>query len=374
MGLIIAMSVYQVRPGTQRSVDELLRVANENPGVEVVIYNKTGCKLTSRELTENVNIIELLPETFGQTIGRLKINDNDHVIWCNDDDYFSFQNDILASITDLGTDCLGLPEMAIVTSSDSYQIGWDSLIQASSISSRYQAYAITAAPLIFAVIPGPIFNIWTNYVRQSFIKFPYLDTQLNLACLTAKVLSKAPTHLYRYEAGNWESAQKMHETTERWIRELKLNKDAVFTLDLCRSIEDVVFIYTHPTCNPKMKEDFIKVLLDQFKFMSEIQKSFFTKTARGRIFVSLFTQSPIGLQRLVRKLYQYYYTRSEPKYNELRRFQTSLPRQVLDIFLGLADVSTFNDFKKMLNIEELNQYLCIPIEQVEHWKSMISDS
>jgi hypothetical protein len=368
------MSVYQVRPGTQRSVDELLRVATENTGVEVVIFNKTGCQLTGRDLTENINVIELLPETFGQTIGRLKIDDNDHIVWCNDDDYFNFQNDLLGSVTALGTDCLGLPEMAIVTSSHTYPIVWDSLIHASSISSRYEAYAITAAPLIFAVIPGPIFNIWTNYVRQSFIKFPYLDTQLNLACLMANVLSKSPTHRYRYEANNWESAEKMHQTTERWIKELKLNKNAVFTLDLCRSIEDVVFVYTHPTCSPEMKKEFIEILLDQFKFMSTIQKSFFIKTLRGRIFVRLFTHLPLGLQRPVRKLYQFYYTCSEPKYKELRKFQSSLPRQVLDVFLGLADISTIIDFQNMLNIEELSHYLCIPVEQVEHWKLMVSES
>ena len=46
MSLVIAMSVYRVRPGTRRSVDEMLRTARNNPQIEVVVFNKTGSPLT----------------------------------------------------------------------------------------------------------------------------------------------------------------------------------------------------------------------------------------------------------------------------------------------------------------------------------------
>jgi hypothetical protein len=372
MSLVIAMSVYKVRPGTRRSVDELLRTARNNPQIVVVIFNKTGLQLTNESVPANLRLVTVEPETFGETISRLEVKDEDTVIWCNDDDLFEFTENLLPLASRLGGKKVGLPVMSIETSSKTIDIDWGALSTASSISGRYQAYVQAAAPLIFVAIPGEIFNSWINYVKQTFVKFPYLDTQLNLACLTASSFEITTDYAYVYGAFNWESTQKMHETTETWVKQLGLNDDAVYTLDMCRAIDDIVFVSQIPNLESKIKREFLDVLFDHLSFMNQSHRTTLALRLRGRVFVSLFDSQPLPIKRILIQIYQYYYFRHESKHRGLARYRRKLPRNVSDKLLGGQRISSVEEFQSFLQIDGLHQYLSIPYEQVRFWRKVFS--
>jgi len=369
MSLVIAMSVYKVRSGTTRSVDEMLRTARNNPQIEVVIFNKTGRQLTDESAPANLRLVTVEPETFGETISRLKVKDEDTVIWCNDDDLFEFAENLLPLASRLEGKKVGLPIMSIETSSKKIDIDWSGLTTATCISERYQAYSQAPAPLIFAAIPGTIFNIWINYVKNIYVKFPYLDTQLNLACLTASSFEVTNDYTYVYGAFNWESSRKMHETTKTWIKDLGLDHDAVYTLDMCRAIDDIVFVSQMPNLESNTKREFLDVLFDHLSFMNQSHRTTLAPTLRGRVFVSFFDSQPLLIKRILIRIYQYYYFRHESKHRGLVRYRRKIPRNVSDKLFGGQRIASVEDFQSFLEIDGLHQYLSIPYEQVKFWRT-----
>jgi len=372
MSLVIAMSVYKVRPGTRRSVDELLRTARNNPQIVVVIFNKTGHQLTNESVPANLRLVTVEPETFGETISRLEVKDEDTVIWCNDDDLFEFAENLLPLASRLEGKKVGLPIMSIETSSKTIDVDWSALTAATCISERYQAYVQAAAPLIFASIPGEIFNTWIDYVKQTCVKFPYLDLQLNLACLTASSLEVTLDYAYVYGAFNWESTQKTHETTETWVKQLGLDRNAVYSLDMCRAIDDIVFVSQIPNLESKIKREFLDVLFDHLSFMNQSHRTSLAPTLRGRIFVTLFDSHPLPVKRILIQIYQYYYFRHESKHRGLVRYRRKIPRNVSDKLFGGQRIASIEDFQSFLEIDGLHQHLSIPYEQVKFWRTVFS--
>jgi hypothetical protein len=361
------MSVYQVRSGTQRSVDELLRVATQNPGVEVVIFNKSGLSLSDAVKPSNLSFTVLPPETFGETISRLQVQNDDYVIWCNDDDNFCFSESLLQVVDSLKLPVVGLPEMAINTSSEKIIINWTRLVDASGIRNRYAEYVSTGAPLIFSLIPGFIFNSWLSYVRDSPLKLPYFDTQLNLACLTIDSIKESGTHVYEYGAQNWESSNDYYSKL-RWVRELHLDEDLISTLDTCRLIENVVFVSTLNFENLELRTKYLRVLVRQFYFMNDAQRDLLSINFRGRLFVLLFMVSPITIRRFLMNSYQRYFFGPNSILKKPLKFGDNVPRKIANVFNGLVQIESADEFEKILTDKRLHEYLNLPKKHIVFWR------
>ena len=367
MGLVIATSVYKVRPGTLRSIDEFVRISLQNPELQVVVFNKTGSDLLKRDGPPNFKIFELLPEPFGETISRLEVDDHDYVIWCNDDDYFHFEDKILLLIQEIKSATVGLPTMSITAYSRELSIDWELLQTAPDIASRYAAYVIIGAPLIFSVLPGFVFNTWRSYIKEAPVKFPYFDTQLNVIALTAPRLELLGTHTYNYNAFNWE-AQNQPNSLRVWTEELGLNPNVALSLDLCRNIENVVFIKSSDLCDDK-KYQLLEVLLDQFYFMNTAQISMFSKNLRGRIFVQIFVISPSFIRRKLKMIYGVYFSSDVEKGSRNSIDLNLAPKEIRYLLDGTVKIHSLEQFEKILYWNDLHDLLDVPSSVVDFWRS-----
>jgi hypothetical protein len=367
VGLIIAMSVYQVRPGTQRSVDELLRVATENADIEVVIFNKTGESLSDDTKSSNLSFRVIPPETFGETISRLEVQNDDNVIWCNDDDDFYFSESLTQIVGSLKLPVVGLPKMTIATSSEKISISWTRLIDAKGIRNRYVEYVVTGAPLIFSLIPGFLFNSWLTYIRDSPLKLPYFDTQLNLACLTMNSMREMSTHVYEYGAQNWETVND-YDSKLRWVRELDLDEDLISKLDICRLIENIVFISSMDCCDSEVRTKFLRVLVRQFYFMNDAQRQSLSINFRGRLFVLLFTVSPLIVRRFLLNSYRRYFLGTNSPSQKPLKLGDNIPRRIANIFNGLVQIKSAEEFEIVLSDDKLHEFLNLPKKHIDFWR------
>jgi hypothetical protein len=231
------MSVLEIRDKTLENIGYLCKLATQNSTIEVTVFNKTKSTLLDAAAPDNLKVIETPKESLYQTMARLRIGDDSHVIWLNDDDDFHFFD--LSDLSKLEKLELKVPLMKLVTSSGSRELFTHDLIKAKSSTERYVAYWKNPVTLIFGVMPGKIFNTWTNYLEAIPVHLPYLDTQLNvLLCLSTKVTA-TDAYIYNYGGHNWENYDVQMQNLRRHAKFLHLDEESALSFDHARKIDDL---------------------------------------------------------------------------------------------------------------------------------------
>jgi hypothetical protein len=350
--LVIGMSVLEIRDNTMKNMRYLQKLAEENSAIEIIVFNKTQIDLIGEVTFNNLQVIETPKESLYETMAKLSVKDDSHIIWLNDDDEFclSVFDDFLSACS---TTTL-LPKLRMVTTGGEELVDWRTFVSAAKPHHRYNAYWGIAAPLIFSFIPGRLFNTWISYINDLPVHLPHLDTQLNvLVCLSNKV-EIARGYTYVYDARNWESSEKQILNAERHAKFLGLDESSVGAFAFARRIDDVAIVKYAQNKGLTNTNKLEKRLLSQFTPIQGAGKNFLLRN--------------FGTRAMRRRHIQ-----EIPTPSFQNEFIVNIPRRLQEIFTGVQTLRSARNLASALSEPGVAKSMRLPQELIDFWVKTLSE-
>ncbi len=353
----IGMSIVSIRSNTLKNLNYLYDFAELNPEIEIDIFNKTGKPFEDLRAKSNfrVHITDL--ENLYQTMSRLELESVSHVLWLNDDDAFSLPSN--ESLKLLSNHSVAFPEMSILTSEKITKIDWRPIFASTSKRDAFKNYWNTASPLFFCITPVEVFRVWISYFKDMELHLPHLDTQLNVLLAIQEDRLMLPNFTYTYGAENWESPEKLVESSLRFSRAFRRRDDFIYCMEIIRNIDNVCVLSAYSTaCDIPIPKDLMREVLLQFSPMQNGRPS--------RIFFKMIIRNLLPIFFL-RRLILY-----RMKDAARKSFILGLPKESLDFFLGSRILRSPHDLLAELEKENMADILMVPESMIRSWKFHLS--
>ncbi len=346
--IIIGMSIYKIQENTQRNLEYLTIVAEENPTCAVFVFDKTK-NLMFSPTSSNIFYQKVPIESLYETMCRIHLDIGQHIIWVNDDDQFHFEE--FDGIRELSVSEVGLPQLYLKSRGGFELLNLEGLVLASSQCEGYKVYWELAAPLFFSVIPEFIFRDWQKYVRSSPVIFSHLDTQLSLILSLAKSKKQIEKYVYQYDASNW-LGENILESLLNHLKQVNLAPEIMHYQGFLRKIEDISFLkYLERNTGQVFECEVYNQLLWQFQGLGEGKRNWIlanltpTRLRRKKILACLPNSSQI--------------------------FFSGIPKEFCDRIVGTKPFKSLSDISEFLNMPGASSVLQIPQDQLDFWKENI---
>ena len=350
----IGMSVLNIRSNTIKNLKYLQNFARLNQGIEVEIFNKTGESLGDLQNTENFNLYATQFEDLYQTMSRLDLESVSHVLWLNDDDSFLLPDS--AGLSKLACDSVAYPDMSILTSERLIKIDWQPIFLSTSMKNAFRNYWKIASPLFFCIIPVDLFKVWINYVNEMDLHLPHLDTQLNVLVAIQDKRQMIDNFSYTYGAENWETSEKLIESSLRFSRAFKKSDDFLYCMEIIRNIDNVCILSAYASeFKTAIPRNFLREVLLQFSPLQNGRSS--------RIFFKIIIRNwlPVSLRR---RLILF-----RMKDRKRKSFFLGIPKDSIDFFLGSKILRTPKDLLAELSKENMAALLMVPESMMICWQT-----
>ena len=349
----VGMSVVSIRPKTMQNLDYLFEFSRTNIDFEIQVFNKSGVPLGNFPKTSNFSIQPVNYESLYQTMARLDLEGFSHVLWLNDDDSFTLPSEADLSVLDYNS--VVYPEMSICTSTRELAVDWRPIFQSRSRTEAFENYWATASPLFFCMLPVNLFRVWIDYIEKMEIHLPHLDTQFNLLAVIQEDRHMLSNFSYSYGAENWETSEKIIESSNRYSRELGKGDDFFYCMELIRNIDNVCILGHYASAfEIDISESLLRAVLLRF---GPLQNGRASRVIFKMIVRNLF---PMFLRR---QLVLFRITDFNRK-----AFYSSLPLELIDFFLGSKVLRTPGELLEELSKEKIVECLMVPESMIANWR------